>query len=164
MAKGTEVTTIQKRTIHGNRLASGDGEIELFAFIEAPDPFGAVNEDSRELRARRAYLRAFFYGLRKYMPKWEYEAMCTSLVAGEQGYKFRSRTAERIQAHAGQFARIKQLYPWENAAEFERLFFAALRRRMAYCEKQKEYNAAHCEEIRAYKLPVKAVNVRCTPL
>ena len=145
-----------KRQVYGNRTVGEEEKAELFSFIEAPDSFGAVYEDYEDSKARRAYLRAFFYGLRKYMPKREYEAMCTSLAAGERRYKFLSRTAELIQAHAGQFSRVKQAYPWENAAEFEKAFFCGLRRILAFRTadriRSKKYRSLH---------PVSYTHLRC---
>lgn len=153
MAKGTELQ-LMKRSRSGNAPLYADGRGELFDRIAAPDTFGSVYATSAEAQARRAYLRAFFYGLYKYMPAEEYGALLAGLAAGAGEYRFRRRTAVRLQARAGRFARVKQAYPWEGAAEFERRFFAALRRRVTYCEKERRrsraYRTAHREEIRAY--------------
>lgn len=148
MAKGTELQ-LMLRSRSGNAPLFEDGSGELFDLIAAPDMFGGVYVSSKEAQARRAYLRAFFYGLRKYMPAEEYGALLAGLGAGEGEYRFPRRTAARLQAHAGQFARVKLAYPWEGAAEFERQFFAALRRRVAYCERCRIYKATHREEINA---------------
>lgn len=146
MAKGTELQ-LMKRSRSGNAPLSADGSGELFDLIAAPDTFGSVFAEPVDIQARRAYLRAFFYGLRKYMPAEEYGALLAGLGSGVGEYRFRHRTAARLQAHAGQFARVKLAYPWEGAAEFERQFFAALRRRVAYCERCRIYKAAHREEL-----------------
>lgn len=179
MAKGSELRTISHRTVYGNRPAGEDRKSELFTFIIAPDPFGEVHEDGKEQAARRAYLRAFFYGLRKYMPEREYVAMRECFAAGLQGhkYKFYIRTIERILAHAGQFARVKQVFPWEGAVTFEKSFFAGLRRILEFrmadrirCknyrmlhyeekkEKSREYRAAHRDEINAKQRAKAAAN------
>ena len=134
MAKGIELEVIRRSTSWNAPLFE-NGSGELFDLIAAPDMFGGVYASAKEAQARRAYLRAFFYGLRKYMPAKEYGALLAGLTAGAVGYRFRYRTAARLQAHAGQFARVKLVCPWEGAAEFERQFFAALRRRVAYCER-----------------------------
>jgi hypothetical protein len=149
MAKGIELEVIRRSTSWNAPLFE-NGSGELFDLIAAPDMFGGVYASSKEAQARRAYLRAFFYGLRKYMPAEEYGALLAGLAASAGEYRFRRRTAARLQAHAGQFARVKLARPWEGAAEFERQFFAALRRRVAYCEgerrRSRAYYAAHREE------------------
>lgn len=150
MAKGSELRVIQRSRSGNAPLFAGDN-VELFERIAAPDMFGGVYASSEEAQARRAYLRAFFYGLRKYMPAEEYNVLLSALANGAGEYRFRYRMAAKLQARAERFAQVKQVCPWEGAAEFERQFFSALRRRMAYCEKRKTYNVAHCEELRAYR-------------
>lgn len=144
MAKGIELQ-VMRRSMSGNAPLHEDGG-EVFDSIAAPDMFGSVFSEPVNIQARRTYLRAFFYGLRKYMPADEYGALLAGLGAGAGEHRFRHSTAARLQAHARQFARVKLACPWEGAAEFERQFFAALRRRMAVCERHKTYYAEHRNE------------------
>ena len=132
MSKASEFANITRRNIRGDKEIGEDG-YNMFSTIAAPysTAFAEKLEEASDVdgkEARRRYIRAFLYGLKKVLPEEQFMKIRNGMKSDHDISCITLGTASQLLKQKQKFEKLKELFPWDGAGTYERRFFDQIQR------------------------------------